>query len=137
MLPRQIASVAFLGAFLTATSVAAENVPPIGAASRFQANELGPGWHPGFFNQTRTVPPCYILITFELRSSPGEPLRIKLTLPVARIQRLQVTAAPGTSMQEWNGLALPVVPENSWHEVELAPLRLGEGRCQLEDPLGS
>jgi len=131
------AFVMFLATCLAAASVAVGNVPPIGAGARFQAHEIGPGWHRGFFNQTRTVPPCYILITFEPRSAPDEPLRIKHTISIARVQRLQVTAAPGTSMQELHGLVLPAVPENSWQEIQLAPLQPAEGECRLEEPLGS
>ena len=116
--------------------MAAANAPPIGAGVRFQATELGPGWHRGFFNQTRTVPPCYILIIFESRSSPEQPRRIKQTISVASVQRLQVTTAPGFSMQEWDGLALSPVPDKSWREIELAPLRAGQGQCPLE-ALGS
>jgi len=130
------ACVVFLAASAAVASVAAINVPPIGAGARFQANELGPGWHRGFFNQIRTVPPCYLLQTFEPRSSPDEPLRVKHTILVARVQRLQVTAAPGTTMQEWDSFALVAVPEDSWQEVELSPLQPAQGQCQFEE-LGS
>ncbi len=132
----RVAYVALLVAGLTAASVAETNAPPIGAGTRFQAHELGGGWHRGFFNQIRTVSPCYMVMTFEPRSSPDEPLRVKDTIPIARVQRLQVTAAPGTSMQEWDGLALPAVPEDSWHETQLAPLRPRKGQCQFDAPLG-
>ena len=137
MSPSRAVYVAFLSACIAVMSAAAVNVPPIGAGSRFQTEALAPGWHRGFFNQTRTAPPCYILITFEARSSPDKPLRIERTIAIARVQRLQVTAAPGTSMQQWSSLVLPAVPENSWREVELAPLRPSKGQCRVEDPLGS
>ena len=136
MTPSRAAWVAFLAAGIAVASAAAMNTPPVGAGARFQSHELGPGWHRGFFNQIRTVPPCYIVMTFEPRSSPDEPLRVKDTIPIARGQRLQVTAAPGTTMQEWDGLALPAVPEDSWHETQLAPLRPRKGQCQFDEPLG-
>ncbi len=129
--------VGFLAAGIAVASAASMNTPPIGAGARFQSHELDPGWHRGFFNQIRTVPPCYILMTFEPRSLPEEPLRVKHIIPVARVQRLQVTAATGTSMEEWDGLVPPAVPENSWHEVELAQLWPGKGRCQFDETLGS
>ena len=113
------------------------NVPPIGAGARFQAGELGPGWHRGFFNQLRTVPPCYVLITFEPRSSPAEHRRIRKIIPITSVERLQVTAAPGTSMQEWDGLVLLVVPDSAWHDVELAPLRPSKGQCRFDELPGS
>ncbi len=120
----------------TARELLAARPPDIGAGVRFQAEELGPGWHRGFFNQTRTVPPCYILMTFEPRSSADEPLRVKQTLPITRVERLQVTDAPGTSMQEWDALVTPEVPENSWHDIQLAPLRPVKGQCQFDEKLG-
>jgi hypothetical protein len=137
MSPSRASCFALLATCLAVASVSAANAPPIGVGARFNTKELGPGWHRGFFNQTRTVPPCYLLIIFETRSSPDEALRIKQTIPIARVQRLQVTAAPGTSMQEWKGLALPAVPENSWREIDLAPLRAAKGQCEFEEPLGS
>ncbi len=128
--------IALLAAGIAVAAVAAINAPPIGAGARFQAHELGPGWHRGFFNQIRTVSPCYILMTFELRSPSDESLRVEHIIPIARIQRLQVTTAPGTSMQEWDGLVSPAVPDDSWHEVKLAPLRPGKGQCRFDVPLG-
>jgi hypothetical protein len=75
-------------------------------------------------------------LTFESRSSSEEPLRVKHTIPVVRIQRLQVTSAPGTSMQEWDSPVPPAVPEGSWNEVKLAPLRPGAGECPFDEALG-
>jgi len=92
MSPGKAACVAFLAAAVAAPSVAAIEAPPIGAGARFQAHELGPGWHRGFFNRIRTAAPCYILMTFVPRSSPDEPLRVKQTIPITRVQRLHVTA---------------------------------------------
>jgi hypothetical protein len=129
--------VALFAFCLVAASVTTANAPPIGAGARFRASELGTGWHRGFFNQTRTAPPCYILIIFDHRSSPDEARRIKQIISISRVQRLQVTANPGASMQEWNGLTLPTVPENSWHEIELASLRPVKGECQLNESLDS
>ncbi len=137
MSPGRAARVTLLTAILAISSVAAMNAPPIGAGARFQSDELGPGWPRGFFNQMRTVPPCYLLMTFVPRSSPDDPLRVKQTIPIARVQRLQVTSVPGSSMQEWDGLALPAVPESEWREVELGPLRPAEGQCRFDKPIGS
>ncbi len=106
------AHIAFLAGGLAVACLAATNAPRIGAGARFQAHEVGPGWHRGFFNQIRTVPPCYILVIFKQRSSPDESLRVNRTIPIAHVRRLQVTDAPGTSMQEWDGLGLPAVPES-------------------------
>ena len=130
------AQVAFLAAGLAVTSLVAMSAPPIGAGARFQAYEVGPGWHRGFFNQFRTVPPCYILVTFKQRSSSDESLRLNRTIPIVRVRRLQVTDAPGTSMQEWDGLVLPVVPENAWQEVELDSLQPNKGQCQFDESYG-
>ena len=129
--------VSFVVLGIAASSVGAMNPPKIGASSRFQVTELGPGWHRGFFNQIRTVPPCYLVMIFEERSTPDAPLRVKLTLPIARLLRLQVTDAPGTSMQEWGGLTLPPVPDESWQDIDLSELRLHEGECKSDDLLNS
>ncbi len=125
--------VAFLATIVAVASFAATGVPSIGAGVRFQANELGAGWHRGFFNQRRTVPPCYLVMVFEPRSSRDASLRVKHIIPVARIHRLQVTSVPGTSMQEWDGLAPPGVSENGWREINLAPLQPAEGECQFDE----
>lgn len=130
------AYIALFAAGIAVAVVAATDAPPIGAGARFQADELGRGWHRGFFNQIRTATPCYIVMTFELRSSSEEPLRVKHMIPVVRIQRLQVTTAPGTSIQEWDSLAPPAVPGGSWNEVKLAPLRPGAGECRFDEPRG-
>ena len=95
MLLSKNALIAMLAAGIMASAEAAIEVPPVGASARFKVQELGTGWHRGFFNQTRTVSPCYILIIFELRSSSKEALRIKNTISITRIQRLQVTSADG------------------------------------------
>lgn len=136
MSPSRAACVAFLSGGIAVASLAEISAPPVGAGARFQAKEIGPGWHRGFFNQIRTVPPCYILMTFKLRSSADEPLRVDRTIPIARVSRLKVTDAPGTSMQEWDGLVLPAVPENSWQEIKLDRLRPGKGQCQFDESFG-
>jgi hypothetical protein len=131
------ALVSFVAVCIAVSSVSAANSPAIGAGSRFQADELVPGWHRGFLNQIRTVPPCYIVMIFEERTSPDASLRVKLTIPIARLHRLQVTDAPGASMQEWNGLTLSPVSEGSWQDIDLTQLRLREGKCKSEDLLSS
>ncbi len=136
MSPSRVACAAFLSGSIAVASPAEISAPPIGAGARFQAQEIGPGWHRGFFNQIRTVPPCYILMTFKLRSSTDEPLRVDRTILIAGVNRLQVTDAPGTSMQEWDGLVLPAVPENSWQEIEPDRLRPKKGQCQFDESFG-
>lgn len=39
-------------------------------------------------------------------------------------------------MQEWDALVTPEVPENSWHDIQLAPLRPVKGQCQFDEKLG-
>jgi len=120
--------------FLIASIAYADtNTPGIGAAVRFQAEELGPGWHRGFFNQQRTVPPCYLVMTFTVRTSSEESLRVSATVPISRVNRLQASSVIGVSMQAWDGLALPDIPEQSWREVDLKPLLPEEGQCVYED----
>ena len=136
MSPVKVAHIVFLAGGLTVACLAAMNVPRIGAGARFQSQEVGPGWHRGFFNQIRTVPACYILVTFNQRSSPDASLRVKRMIPIARVRRLQVTDAPGTSMQEWDGLGLPAVSESSWQEIELDSVRPIEGQCQFDESFG-
>ena len=114
-------------------SIAAPGAPRIGAGARIQAAELGPGWHHGFFNQLRLVPPCYLVMIFAPRESSEEPLRVQVTVPAARITRLQVTSAPGSSMQEWGGLRRQTAPEDSWRDVDLVPLLPAPGQCLFEE----
>ena len=57
-------------------------------------------------------------------------------IPIVRVRRLQATDTPGTSMQEWGGLILPAVPENSWQEIELDSLRPNKGECQFDGSFG-
>ena len=130
------AYIALLSAGIAVAVVAARDAPPIGAGARFQSDELGRGWHRGFFNEIRTATPCYIVMTFELRTSSEQPLRVNHMILVDRIQRLQVTTAPGTSMQEWDSLVPPAVPESLWDELKLASLRPGAGECRLDETLG-
>ena len=130
-------SIVILTTSLAIALVTAADVPPIGASVRFQIQELGSEWNRGFFNQTRTVPPCYLILTFVVRSSPDEPLRLNRTVPITLVERLQITIDPGSSMQEWGGLAPSTVPENSWHEIDLALLQPGKDQCQFDESLGT
>jgi len=118
---------------LVATEPADANTPPIGAGTRFQTHILGPGWHRGFINQLRTAPPCYIIITFKPRISQDQPLRVERTIPINRIERLQITTVPGASMQEWDRLDLFTVSEDSWQEVDLDPLLPAKNECHFEE----
>ena len=86
-----LARTALAGIFsigLVATELAAANTLPIGAGTRFQTHIMGPGWHHGFINQLRTVPPCYIVMTFKPRLSQDQALRVDRTIPINRIERL-------------------------------------------------
>jgi hypothetical protein len=99
--------------------------PPVGIRARIQAAELGSGWYVGFVNRTRTEPPCHLVLLLEPRTTPEQALRVRATVPVTRITRLQVTSHPGLSMQESKGMSPPPVPEDSWREVDIARLRPG------------
>lgn len=132
MSPAKTPRAALLCAGLLLVSPLAGSELPIGASARFLAEELGPGWHRGFLNRLRTLAPCYVVVIFEPRSSPDEPLRMKRTISIARLGRLQVSASPGTSMQEWRGIPLPAVPEHSWQEVDLERLASPKDECRLD-----
>ena len=67
------------------------------------------------------------------RTSTDEPLRVSATVPISRVNRLQLTSVPGASMQEWNGLSLSDIPEQSWYEVELEPLLPEGDNCNFEN----
>jgi len=72
-------------------------------------------------------------MTFSTRTSPDEPLRVSATVPISRVNRLQVSPVSGVSMQEWNGIDLPDIPEQSWQEVDLEPLFPEKGQCRYND----
>ncbi len=125
-----------LALLLAALTIAAGGAtgwePSIGDRVRIQADELGPDWHSGFLNRTRTEPVCYVVLIFAPRASREEAQHLLATIPVSRITRLQVTSAPGSSMQEWGGHPDRVPPEDSWRDVDLAPLRPPSGKCRFD-----
>jgi hypothetical protein len=91
-----LALVLFAGATVPAASAAQEpprqGVPRIGARVRIVAPALGPGWRTGMFNQTRTVPPCHLVLLFD----PGRPRTIAATVHIGAVTRLQVSSLYGS-----------------------------------------
>ena len=105
--------------------------PNVGDRVRTQSEQLGPGWHEGLFNQTRTEPPCYVVLIFAPRVTQKSPMRVSAFVAVERISRLQITADPFfSSMQDWVGFPELTLPEASWRDIRITHLQSPNDRCQ-------
>ena len=70
---------------LASPAGAADMRPTIGSRVRVQANVLGPGWHEGMFNATRTEPACYVIVFFKPRSSRTAVIELSSTIYVRNV----------------------------------------------------
>jgi len=70
---------------------------------RIQSPVLGPGWHEGLFNRQRMEPPCYVIIIWKSRSSPGSPLQIEKTVELKVVSGLQAFTGSRTPVSTWAG----------------------------------
>ena len=75
---------------LASAADAADIRPTIGSRVRVKALALGPGWHEGMFNRTRTEPACSIVVFFKPRPSRTDALEASSTIYVRDVTALEV-----------------------------------------------
>jgi hypothetical protein len=100
-------------------------IPSIGARVRIRSSQLGPGWRVGMFNQTRQVPPCYVVLLFD----PGAERRITMTVPAGAVSRLELSRLyPGSPADPDPGAAAH--DGETWVNVPLDSIQHTGRTCQ-------
>jgi hypothetical protein len=112
---------------------AADMRPTIGSRVRVQAKTLGPGWHEGMFNATRTEPACSVIIFFKPRSSRTAPIEQSSTFYVRDVNALEVYAGAQQTIQDWAGVAAESAAD-LWQPVTRETLRKASGVCGPATP---
>jgi hypothetical protein len=86
--------------------------------ARIQSPALESGWHEGVFNRQRREPPCFLVLIVEPRQSSDSSLRVRATVQLRDVSRLEVYAGPVSSMTEWAGRqSANVAGDSLWRSV--------------------
>ena len=105
---------------LASAADAADIRPTIGSRVRVKALALGPGWHEGMFNRTRTEPACSIVVFFKPRPSRTDALEASSTIYVRDVTALEVYTGAPQPFQDWAVVA-PETSPHLWQRVTRKP----------------
>jgi hypothetical protein len=112
---------------------AADMRPTIGSRVRVQAKTLGPGWHEGMFNATRTEPACSVIIFFKPRSSRTAAIEQSSTFYVRDVTVLEVYTGAQQPIQDWAGIPAESAAD-VWQPVTQETLHKASGVCGPATP---
>mgnify|MGYP001561550647 CR=1 FL=1 len=118
---------------LASAADAADIRPTIGSRVRVKALALGPGWHEGMFNRTRTEPACSIVVFFKPRPSRTDALEASSTIYVRDVTALEVYTGAPQPFQDWAVVA-PETSPHLWQRVTPEALRKVSGVCGAATP---
>ena len=107
---------------------AADMRPTIGSRVRVQAKPLGPGWHEGMFNTTRTEPACSVIIVFKPRSARTAAIELSSTMYMRDVTALEVYTGAQQPIQDWAGVAAESAAD-AWQSVTPEVLLQASGVC--------